>query len=202
MAKDVSQTIQDSRRAAMAFLDSAKKRENARNNRTGAASPAERTASFNERFNAREYQRAKQAGGDMLDRYWKEEKVRQDNANTRRADAKAADDFLRAGRADEERRAGVESGFDLAQKIRSMSDEDFDKAVASGELTPEQIRKAGEYEYDVYMGDVWTENPDNDDVPEPTYDEFMADPAKYGHEEDPEWPLHLDRYNPARYGNK
>ena len=176
MAKDVAQTIRDSRRAAMEILDGAKEREKERNNRAGAASPAERTKAFNERNRASDARRG--------------------------ARTNPVEDFLRAGKVREAHRNGQEADFDIAQRIRSMSDEQFDDAVKSGYLTPEQIRKAGEYEYDIYMGDVWSENADNDLLPEPTYDEFMADPAKYGYEEDPEWPLHLDRYNPARFSNK
>ena len=184
MAKDAAQTIRESRQAAMAFLDSAKEREKARNNRAGAASPAERTKAFNERNNARELQR--------------------------RNRERPVENFLRAGRINEARRAGVESDFDIAQRINSMSDEEFDRAVASGELTPEQIRKAGEYEFDIYMGDVWSENADNDLLPEPTYDELVADPRKYGvtyTDEDASkkpdiYPVNWGRYNPARFSNK
>jgi len=196
MANDLNQTIQDSRRAADAFLDAAKRRKKE------VPSPQERTRDFNERFNEREYQRVKQAGGEALDQYWKEEKDRQDRENERRSGAKAANNFLRAGRVNEARRyrdADGESPSDLASRIRNMSDEEFDAAVKSGMLTPEQIRKAGEYEWDIYMGDVWIENPENDNVPEPTYDEFMSDPAKYGYTEYPENPSHFDRYNPNRY---
>ena len=119
---------------------------------------------------------------------------------------RAANDFLRAGRRKEARAAaaqnGGESDFDLASRISRMSDEDFDKAVADGALTPEQIRRAGEYEFDSYMGDVWMEQDENFDKPEPTYEEFMSDPAKYGAEdntEDPEYPRRFSRYNPSRY---
>ena len=44
------------------------------------------------------------------------------------------------------------------------------------------------------MGDVWVENPDNDDKPEPTYDEFMADPVKYGYNMEAD-PMKIGRYN-------
>ena len=186
MAKDAAQTIRESRRAAMAFLDSAKEREKARNNRAGAASQAERTKAFNERNNARDARRT--------------------------ARENPVEDFLRAGKVREARRNGQETDFELAQKIRSMSDEQFDDAVKSGYLTPEQIRKAGEYEYDIYMGDVWSENADNDLLPEPTYDEFVADPQKYGvpytdedAARDPDsdmYPVNWGRYNPARFSNK
>ena len=96
---------------------------------------------------------------------------------------RAVSDFLRAGRRNEARAAAAKSGgesdFDLADRIRRMSNEDFDAAVAGGKLTPEQIRRAGEYEFDTYMGDVWSEG-DHDGEQEPTYDEFIANPQKYG----------------------
>lgn len=143
MATDINQTIQDSRRAAMSFLDAAQNKERDRKNRR---------ATFG------------QGGGKRK--------------------GSPAESFLSAGRRNEARAAarqqGGETDFDLAQRVRSMSDEDFEKAMNDGSLTPEQLRRAGEYDWDVWMGDVWIENPDNDDVPEPTYDEFMADPEKYG----------------------
>ena len=47
------------------------------------------------------------------------------------------------------------------------------------------------------MGDVWSEG-DHDNEPEPTYDEFIADPAKYGaHDDDPaddDYPRRWGRY--------
>lgn len=163
MATDTNQTIQDSRKAAMSFLDAAKKKEEDRSNRTST------------------YTR----GGS-------------------RKKVGAVDGFLSAGRRNEARavaaKNGEESDFDLAWRISRMSDDDFDKAVVDGTLTPEQIRRAGEYEYDTYMGDVWSEG-DHDDEVEPTYEEFMSDPAKYGAEDidDPEFPRRWGRYNPARY---
>lgn len=166
MANDVNQTIQDSRRAAMSFLQSAKKKAEDRKNRRST------------------YPRG---GGS-------------------RGEGSAVDNFLSAGQRNAARavaaRNGGESDFDLAWRISRMSDEDFDKAVADGTLTPEQIRRAGEYEYDTYMGDVWMEQDENFDKPEPTYEEFMSDPAKYGAPDDttdPEYPRRFSRYNPARY---
>lgn len=165
MATDTNQTIQDSRRAAMSFLDSAKKKIEDRKNRRST------------------YPRG---GGS-------------------RGEGSAVDNFLSAGYRNEARAAsaqnGGESDFDLAWRIARMSDDDFDKAVADGSLTPEQIRRAGEYEFDTYMGDVWMEQDENFDKPEPTYEEFMSDPAKYGAEDidDPEYPRRFSRYNPARF---
>ena len=150
MATDTNQTIQDSRRAAMSFLDAAKKKAEGRKNRN-ATFPSAR-------------------GGGV------------------RGDTKAVDSFLSAGQRNEARAAarqngGGETDFDLADRIRTMSDEDFEKAMSDGTISPEQLRRAGEYDWDIYMGDVWMENPDNEEKfnPEPTYDEFIADPEKYGY---------------------
>ena len=102
-----------------------------------------------------------------------------DKTAVRTTKVNPVDDFLEAGKRLEARDAAR-----LADRVRTMSDEEFEKAMADGSITPEQLRKAGEYDWDIYMGDVWMENPDNDDVPEPTYDEFMADPEKYGFHRD------------------
>ena len=143
MAQDVNQTIQDSRRAAMSFLNAAKAKEQNRKNRGATVPPG---------------------GGSRS--------------------SSAVDNFLSAGRRNEARanvaQNGGETDFDLAWRIRRMSDDEFNEALKNGSITPEQLRKAGEYEWDTYMGDVWSENADNDEVPEPTYDEFMANPEKYG----------------------
>lgn len=167
MPTDTNQTIQDSRKAAMSFLESAKNKMKERKERKSTYS---------------------RGGGS-------------------RGNGSAVDNFLSAGRRNEARSVasqnGGETDFDLASRIREMSDEDFDKAVASGELTPEQVRKAGEYDWDVYMGDVWSEGDGPDRFPvEPTYDEFMADPAKYGYRRgiNEETDRAFDRY--ARYLNK
>ena len=83
---------------------------------------------------------------------------------------RAVSDFLRAGRRNEAKQAPAgngESAIDLDSRIRQMSDEEFDNAIKTGELTPEQIRKAGEYGWDVYMGDVWSETDWPEKVPEP-----------------------------------
>ena len=114
-----------------------------------------------------------------------------DKTAVRRTKVNPVDDFLKAGK-----RKEAADAFDLTQRIRTMSDEDFEKAMADGTITPEQLRKAGEYEWDIYMGDVWSEG-DHDDEVGPTYDEFMADPAKYGAEDDDEYvkyPLRWGRY--------
>ena len=167
MPTDTNQTIQDSRKAAMSFLESAKNKMKERKERKSTYS---------------------RGGGS-------------------RNEGSAVDNFLSAGRRNEARAVasqnGGETDFDLASRIREMSDEDFDKAVASGELTPDQIRRAGEYDWDVYMGDVWMEGDNPDRFPvEPTYDEFMSDPAKYGYERgiNEETDRAFDRY--AKYLNK
>ena len=94
-----------------------------------------------------------------------------------RRKANPVDDFLEAGKRLEARDAAR-----LADRVRTMSDEEFENAMESGDITPEQLRKAGEYDWDVYMGDVWgeTDLPEKFN-PEPTYDEFIADPDKYGY---------------------
>ena len=120
-----------------------------------------------------------------------------DNNNSIQDSRKAALNFLKAGRRNELKK---QSGFDLYYKFRDMSDEDFDKGVKDGSITPEQIRKAGEYAFDVYMGDVWGEG--DHDMPEPTYDEFMANPAKYDYTTDDNGRGaidHIERFNPNRY---
>jgi hypothetical protein len=118
-----------------------------------------------------------------------------------KASRRAASDFLRAGRRNE---LAKEGGFDLHNRFRDMSDEDFDRAVGDGSITQDQIRKAGEYAYNNYLDDVWSETDRAETEAEPTYEEFMANPAKYGYSERPddEMPDRFYRYNPARYANK
>ena len=106
---------------------------------------------------------------------------------------RAADDFLRAGRRKENRGS---DGFDLHNRFSQMSDEEFDKGVADGTITPEQIRKAGQYAYDNYLLDVWSEMDRAETEPEPTYEQFMENPYKYGYSEREEYPDRLYRYNP------
>lgn len=125
---------------------------------------------------------------------------------------RAVSDFLRAGRRNEANRAPVKKDLvtapdtdrpgDLVDRIRNMSDADFDNAVKTGALTPEQIRKAGEYDWDTWMGDVWMETDWPDTMVEPTYDEFMADPGKYGYQKgiNEDNDRAFDRY--AKYGAK
>ena len=108
----------------------------------------------------------------------------------------AANDFLKSGRRKELKEEGA---IDLYRKFDGMSDEEFDQGVANGTITPQQIRKAGEYAFDVYMGDVWSEG-DHEGKAEPTYDQFVADPAKYGYVDGGENDaFHFHRYNPNRY---
>ena len=73
-----------------------------------------------------------------------------------------------------------EDGFDLYNRISEMTDDEFNQAVSSGEITPEQIEKAGRYAHENYLLDVWSETDRAESEPEPTYEQFIADPAKYG----------------------
>lgn len=99
-----------------------------------------------------------------------------DKTAVRRTKVNPVDEFLKAAKRKEQGEA-----IDLAERIRSMSDEDFDKAVTSGELTPEQIRRGAYYDWDTYMDDVWSETDLPDQMPEPSFDEFMEDPERYGY---------------------
>ena len=179
MPTDTYQTIQDSRKAAMSFLESAKKKEQERNNRTSPFSSGDDTDTDVER-------RPRLADPDDVTDSAIEESIRK-GVKGRRAAKKAVDDFWRSAyrKADSPTppiAPDNDSPIDIDNRIMEMSDEEFEKAVASGELTPEQIRKAGEYAWDVYMGDVWSEGDGPERFPvEPTYDEFMADPEKYGY---------------------
>lgn len=164
-ASDPNKTIQDSRRAAMSFLDSARKKEQARKTRDGQFA----------------------SGGGSRS-------------------GKAVNDFLRAGRRNEERaaaaQAGEETGFDLHDRFSHMSDEEFDRGVADGTITPDQIRKAGQEAYENYMLDVWSETDQAEDMPWPSYEEFMENPEKYGYtgiNDDSEYPDRFERYKPSRY---
>lgn len=158
MAKDVNQTMKDSRRAAMSFLDAAKRGEERRNRRRP------------------EFARGGGSRG-----------------------AGPADEFLRAGARAEAARNGEETPYDIMERIRGMSDTEFGEALRSGELTPQQVRRAGEYDWDTWMGDVWMETDWPDRMKEPTYDEFMADPEKYGYERgiNEETDRAFDRYRSA-----
>lgn len=136
-----------------------------------------------------------------------EDRIRRTTVGGRRAQQKAVDDFWRSAykRADgptPPEARDTDNAIDLDSRIMEMSDEEFDNAVKTGALTPEQIRKAGEYAWDVYMGDVWSESHYADEGPEPTYDEFMADPEKYGYIRGgyEERDRAFDRY--AKYGSK
>lgn len=164
MPTDTNQTIQDSRKAAMSFLESAKNKMKERKERKSTYS---------------------RGGGSSRN-------------------GSAVDNFLSAGRRNEERaiaaQKGEETGFDLAQRIRNMSDDEFGEALRSGALTTDQVRKAGEYDWDTYMGDVWSETDLPDRFPvEPTYDEFMSDPEKYGYQRgiNEETDRAFDRYRRA-----
>lgn len=123
-----------------------------------------------------------------------------------RGEGSAVDNFLSAGRRNEARAAaaqkGEETGFDLHDRFSHMSDDEFNRGVADGTITPEQIRKAGQEAYENYMLDVWSEMDDNDLKPWPSYEEFMENPEKYGYttiNDDTEYPDRFDRYKPSRY---
>jgi len=102
----------------------------------------------------------------------------------RRQNRKATNEFFRAARRkrDVEENPNKRNPSQIAFEISEMSDEDFDKAVSSGKLTPEMIRKAAEYEHDVWMGDVWGETDAAETEPEPTAQEFYANLEKYGYD--------------------
>ena len=122
----------------------------------------------------------------------------EDNIMTSRA---AALGFLKAGRKAEHKKAALpsekkESGFALYDRLRHMSEDDFNAGVQNGSITPEQRRRAGEYFYDMWMGDVWGEGDHNE--PEPTFEEFMANPAKYGVEENDQDPWNVHRFAPSK----
>lgn len=122
-----------------------------------------------------------------------------------KASRRAASDFLRAGRRQELKRNGEESGWELFSRFDKMSDEDFDKGVADGSITKDQIRKAGQEAYENYMLDVWSEQDDNDLKEWPSYEEFYENPEQYGYtgvKDDPEFPDRLYRYKPGRYDDK
>lgn len=177
MPTDTNQTIQDSRRAAMSILQSAQDKEKARNNRNASFAQGGDTDTDVER-------RPRLDNPDDPTDSAIEDSIRK-GAKDRRSAKKAVNDFWRAamrkGRNNGTANVKEESGIELADRIRSMSDEEFENALADGTLTPEQVRKAGEYDWDVYMGDVWSEGDLPDKMPEPTYEEFMSDPEKYGY---------------------
>ena len=113
---------------------------------------------------------------------------------------RAVSDFLRAGRRNETgKQDSGESAFVLMNRIRGRADDEFGEALRSGALTTDQVRKAGEHDWNTWMGDVWSETDWPDKVPEPTYDEFMADPEKYGYQRgiNEETDRAFDRYRSA-----
>lgn len=121
---------------------------------------------------------------------------------------RAADDFLRAGRRKELR---AEDGWDLHNRFSQMSDEDFDRGVADGSITRDQIEKAGRNAYEDYMLDVWSETDQAEDMGGewPSYEEFMENPEKYGYDSETaarndasEYPDRYYRYKPSRYVSK
>ena len=119
------------------------------------------------------------------------------------ASRRAATDFLKAGRRKELR---AEDGWDLHNRFSRMSDEDFDRAVADGTITRDQIDRAGRNAYEDYMLDVWSETDQADEMEQPSYEEFMENPEKYGYSRETaaindasEYPDRYYRYKPGRY---
>ena len=110
-----------------------------------------------------------------------------DNDRNIQGSRKAAMSFLHKANAGEQRRNRIPKTVpqQAGQKPKfhplDLSDEDWDALMKSGQYTPEQLRQAGEYDFDTYMGDVWYETDLPDQMPEPSYDEFMTDPDKYGY---------------------
>jgi len=135
-----------------------------------------------------------------------EESIRK-GVKGRRAQRRAVNDFWRSAmRKGAPKQEGEESGWDLHDRFSRMSDEDFDKGVADGTITKDQIRKAGQDAYENYMLDVWSENADNDEKPWPSYEEFYENPEKYGYSKETaaendasEYPDRFYRYKPSRY---
>jgi len=124
----------------------------------------------------------------------------------RRAQRRAVNDFWRSAMRKGAPRQEEESAYDLRDRFSHMSDEEFDKGVADGTITKEQIRKAGQDAYENYMLDVWSENADNDEKPWPSYEEFYENPEKYGYSKETaaendasEYPDRFYRYKPSRY---
>jgi len=134
-----------------------------------------------------------------------EESIRR-GVKGRRAQRRAVNDFWRSAMRKGAPKQEEESGRDLHDRFSHMSDEDFDKGVADGTITKEQIRKAGQDAYENYMLDVWSEQDDNDLKPWPSYEEFYENPEKYGYSKETaaendasEYPDRFYRYKPSRY---
>ena len=137
-----------------------------------------------------------------------EESIRK-SVKGRRAQRRAVDGFWRSAmRKSAPAKTEEESGYDLHDRFSRMSDEEFDKAVADGTITKDQIRKAGQEAYENYMLDVWSEGDQADEMGGkwPSYEEFMENPEKYGYTSEiakendaSEYPDRYYRYKPSRY---
>lgn len=173
-------TIQDSRQAAEQFLNIGAEQENKRNKKK------------------KEKMKFAIVNGDFTD-------TGVENSVppvSRKGKIKnAVNEFLRFGKQKEALGGGGRGemdAFEIADMIGNMSDEEFDKAVANGELTPEMIRKAGEYERQVWDDDVWSETDEGENNPLPPYDEFFSNLDKYGYDTKVDYHKYT-RYNPNRY---
>ena len=120
---------------------------------------------------------------------------------------RAANDFMRSAMRKSAPK-DEENGFDLHNRFSRMSDEEFDRGVADGTITKDQIRKAGQEAYENYMLDVWSETDQAEDMDGkwPSYEEFYENPEKYGYSKEPaaendasEYPDRYYRYKPSRY---
>lgn len=120
---------------------------------------------------------------------------------------RAANDFMRSAMRKSAPK-DEENGFDLHNRFSRMSDEEFDRGVADGTITKDQIRKAGQEAYENYMLDVWSETDQADEAGGkwPSYEEFYENPEKYGYSKETaaendasEYPDRYYRYKPSRY---
>lgn len=136
-----------------------------------------------------------------------EESIRK-GVKGRRAQRRAVDGFWRSAMRKGAPKQEEESGYDLHDRFSRMSDEEFDRGVADGTITKDQIRKAGQEAYENYMLDVWSETDQADEAGGkwPSYEEFYENPEKYGYSKETaaendasEYPDRFYRYKPSRY---
>lgn len=136
-----------------------------------------------------------------------EESIRK-GVRGRRAQKRAVDGFWRSAMRKSSPEQEEESGWDLHDRFSRMSDEEFDRGVADGTITKDQIRKAGQEAYENYMLDVWSETDQADEAGGkwPSYEEFYENPEKYGYSKETaaendasEYPDRYYRYKPSRY---
>lgn len=136
-----------------------------------------------------------------------EESIRK-GVRGRRAQKRAVDGFWRSAMRKSAPKQEEESGWDLHDRFSHMSDEEFDRGVADGTITKDQIRKAGQEAYENYMLDVWSETDQADEAGGkwPSYEEFYENPEKYGYtsevaaeNDSSKYPDRFYRYKPSRY---